>query len=170
MGLSDVAEAEMRVGSRGRPQRQGECVISVQNCSSGDQKFLVVTNNQLLAEKEKYPVDLVAGSSVDVLVRAILLLQSGYRLVSAPLPPSVPTARVPFRSLILEKSGEKYDIAGIETVERARKAMAKQRATGGVQEEGGTGMSEKAEDFTQIDEECLERALRDYLLVTDDSN
>ena len=140
---------------------------SLENRESLD-KILVVTNNRILAEQGKYPVDFVEVTPVDVLVRVILLLQSGYRFVSAPLPPGVSAMRAPFRSFLLEKSDEKYDIAGIEVVEKTRKAMVKQRMIGGAQDEVERDALDKVEDFALIDGECLERAVRDYLLIAGD--
>ena len=121
----------------------------------------VVTNNRRVAEKFKNVV-LVDGDPQDVLARTVVLLQENHRLISAPLPPNVPIMRAPFRSLLLETSDSKYDIAGIEAVERARKELAKQRAI--ARTDPGC---DKDDDFAQIDETYLERAMRDYALIAE---
>ncbi len=121
----------------------------------------VVTNNRRVAEKFKNVI-LVDGDPQDVLARTVILLQENHRLISAPLPPNVPIMRAPFRSLLLETSDPKYDIAGIEAVERARKELAKQRAI--AQTNPG---SDRDDDFARIDATYLERAMRDYALIAE---
>ncbi|MDL2263577.1 GrdX family protein [Synergistaceae bacterium OttesenSCG-928-I11] len=133
------------------------------------ENLVVLTNNRRVAEKcereEGAPsVVLVDGDPLDVLARALVLLQEHHRLISAPLPPNIPIMRAPFRSLLLETSAAKYDVAGIEAIERARKTMAKQRAIAAT-EAGG----EKDDDFARIDETYLERAMRDYALIAESS-
>jgi hypothetical protein len=130
-----------------------------------DPKILIVTNNRSVTER-RGPIEFVDGSPVDVLVRVIVLLQSGYRLASTPLWPDGPAICAPYRSLILERSDEKgarYDIAGIEAVERARKVMARQRAAGGTEANEGGETSDA--DFALIDATHLERALRNRSLL-----
>ena len=130
------------------------------------EKLVVLTNNRRVAERFDdgaegiSRVEIVDGSPLAVLARALVLLQENHRLISAPLPPNIPIMRAPFRSLLLETSDAKYDVAGIEAVERARKTMAKQRAIAATNVGG-----EKDEDFVRIDETYLERAMRDYALI-----
>jgi hypothetical protein len=132
--------------------------------------LIVVTNNERVASAfgpggvrcgDVGAVEFVLGTPVDVLERVVVLLQDHRRLVSALLPPNGPMMRAPFRSILLEESAEKYDIAGIGTVERARKAMAKRRAIASAEADGDAG-----EDFARIDETHLDRAIRDYGIIS----
>lgn len=129
----------------------------------------IVTNNFSVRDKferDGFGVEFVDGTPMDVMERTLVLLQESYRLVSTPLPPNVPMMRAPFRSLLIERSAEKYDIPGIEALEKARKTMARQRAI--TSEDMSTEPDEKSEDFAQIDATYLERAMRDYATIKDD--
>lgn len=127
-------------------------------------RLLILTNNRHVVEREEAtspPTTYVEGTPIQVLEQAIEMLQKGYRLVSAPLPPNIPMMRAPFRSLILEACDAQYDIDGIEAVEKARRTMARQRGIGSAAADG----VENAADFAKIDEEYLLRALRDYRII-----
>lgn len=116
----------------------------------------VVTNNPQAIEKkqEKAQCIQVQGSPLDVFDRIEELLQAGYSLVSAPLPPSVFLMRSPYRSVLVETSQRRYDAEGLLSVSAARKCLTTQRAA--AKNTGGTD-----EDFATIDLTLLERALAD---------
>ena len=103
-------------------------------------------------------VNEVTGSPLEVLARAEELLQDGYCLVSAPLPPNIPLMRAPYRSLIIEKAPRKYDTAGLTALFKAQTCMSTQRA---IESDPVPGTEA---DFALIDEELLLRTLRDYEL------
>ena len=84
------------------------------------------------------------------------LLQSGYRLVSAPLPPNIPLMRAPYRSLLVEKADKCYDTHGLISVEKARERLITQRA---IDESFLPGTED---DFALIDTNLLLRTLRDH--------
>ena len=100
----------------------------------------------------------VEGSQLDVLARVEELLQEGYRLISAPLPPNIPLMRAPYRSLLVEIADRRYDVLGLTALEKARERLTTQQAI----EEGFAPGTE--EDFALIDEQQLLRALRDHAL------
>ena len=55
---------------------------------------------------------------------ALELTQSGFKLLSAPLPPNVPLIRAPYRSLILVENSRQYDAEGIKALEKAKERLA----------------------------------------------
>lgn len=117
----------------------------------------VVTNNPCIAGRG---VRHVEGSPLDVLDAVERLLQAGYSLVSAPLPPNIPLMRAPYRSVLLERSSHRYDAGGLLSVAAARERFATQRAIADAP--AGTDG-----DFADIDGRLLQRALREYETVSD---
>ncbi|MGL4208450.1 MAG: hypothetical protein ACRCTY_03585 [Candidatus Adiutrix sp.] len=79
---------------------------------------LVLTNNPLLIADSiniaKRKVPMIGLQSV--FEAALGLVQSGYKLLSAPLPPNLPLIRAPYRSLLLQKNGRRYDVSGIRSL------------------------------------------------------
>ena len=123
----------------------------------------VVSNNPRMSEESAALQGIarihdVEGTPLDVMDRAEKLLQDGYMLVSAPLPPNIPLMRAPYRSLLLKKAPRKYDAEGLKALFKARERIAVQRSIDQSCLPGTEG------DFASIDEELLLRALRDYEL------
>ena len=83
----------------------------------------IVTNNPDIYWSPEIPLGIikVEGSPLDVLDKTEELLQSNWRLLSAPLPPNVPIMRGPYRSLVIEDSERQYDTAGLIALDKARK-------------------------------------------------
>ncbi|MDR1581565.1 MAG: GrdX family protein [Synergistaceae bacterium] len=120
----------------------------------------VVTNNpeaERLCEGREIAVVQIDGMPLDVLDKAEALLQSAWKLVSAPLPPNIPMMRAPYRSLLLERNERRYDSAGILSIAAARERFTAQST--------GERASAAREDFAAIDAAFLERALRDMSLL-----
>lgn len=118
-------------------------------------ELLLLTNNPLLLEEPgNTPVRPVPDRGLPAVLRVALeLVQSGYRLVSTPLPPNVPLIRAPYRSLLLERHNCQYDAQGIMALEKAgQTAAALGTATYG---EG------PARDSAFIDREILRRTFRE---------
>jgi hypothetical protein len=92
----------------------------------------------------------VDGTTINVLERALVVLQSGYRLAAH----NAPEEGSPFRSLILAPYDEHCDITGIETVERERKIAARRRASYPIPTPG-----HGADKFASSDEKSALRAL-----------
>ena len=119
-----------------------------------------VTNNpeaEKLCGARGIAVERIGGTPLDVLDKAEALLQDGWRLVSAPLPPNIPLMRAPYRSLLLERNERRYDSAGMLSIAAARERFTVQRA--------GREESSALDDFAAIDVTFLERALRDRALL-----
>lgn len=116
---------------------------------------IILSNNPLVFEESnEYQVEAVSGrEQAAVYDAALALLQSGHKLLSAPLPPNVPLMRAPYRSLVLEKSGRQYDPQGILAVEKARERMGVVGA--------GTYTEKQALDAAFIDQELLKRTIRE---------
>ncbi|MDR3038516.1 MAG: GrdX family protein [Candidatus Adiutrix sp.] len=116
-------------------------------------ELLVLTNNPLVIEAlAEPPVQPVAGRGLAVVFRAALeLVQAGYRLVSAPLPPNVPLIRAPYRSLLLAKAARQYDLEGLRLLELARERAETLGRPAWAEEQ--------ARDAAIIDRELLARAL-----------
>ena len=118
----------------------------------------IVTNNPEIywSPDTPYGIVFVEGSPIDVLDRAEELIQCGWRLISAPLPPNGPIMRAPYRSLLIEESESRYDRDGILSLAKARERylMERQRKC-----------SEPGEDFALIDRQMLLRALRDFAIL-----
>ncbi|NLL41640.1 MAG: hypothetical protein GX253_07415 [Synergistaceae bacterium] len=114
----------------------------------------IVTNNPEIYWSPEMPYGVVSveGDPIDVLDRTEELLQHGWRLLSAPLPPNVPIMRGPYRSLVIEESDRQYDKEGMIAVEKARERYLIERKR---------NCQEPQEDFALIDRQMLQRALRD---------
>ena len=114
----------------------------------------IVTNNPEIYWSPEMPYGVVSveGDPIDVLDRTEELLQHGWRLLSAPLPPNVPIMRGPYRSLVIEESDRQYDKAGMIAIEKARERYLIERKR---------NCQEPQEDFALIDRQMLQRALRD---------
>lgn len=123
----------------------------------------IVTNNPDIYWSPEMPYGVVftEGSPLDVLDRTEELLQLGWRLVSAPLPPNVPIMRSPYRSLVIEESESKYDKDGIIAIEKARDRYLIERQK---------NCAEPHEDFALIDRQMLQRALRDISILNNISS
>jgi hypothetical protein len=125
-----------------------------------ERTLCVVTNNpeaEKLCDTRGIAVCKIDGTPFDVLDKAEALLQNGWKLVSAPLPPNVPMMRAPYRSLLFEQNERRYDSAGIFSIAAARERFTVQRAN----KEESTAMG----DFAAVDVTFLERALRDLALL-----
>jgi hypothetical protein len=107
----------------------------------------------VLCEAREIATVRTGGTPLDVLDMAEAMLQDGWKLVSAPLPPNIPMMRAPYRSLLLERNKRRYDSAGILSIAAARERFTAQRT--------GKKVSAASEDFAAIDVTFLERALRD---------
>jgi len=116
---------------------------------------IILSNNPLvIKEPNEYQVEAVCGREQEAVYSAALnLLQSGHKLLSAPLPPNVPLMRAPYRSLVLEKSNRQYDPEGILAVEKARERVG----VVGV----GAYTEKQALDAAFIDQELLKRTIRE---------
>ena len=114
----------------------------------------IVTNNPEIYWSPEMPYGVVSveGDPIDVLDRTEELLQHGWRLLSAPLPPNVPIMRGPYRSLVIEESDRQYDKEGMIAIEKARERDLIERKR---------NCQEPQEDFALIDRQMLQRALRD---------
>lgn len=86
------------------------------------QAYTVVTNNAALQAGGVAGLDLapVTGGLEAVYDALSRMLQSGYRLVSSPLPANVPLIRSPVRSVIVQKTDRRFDVPGLLALERAR--------------------------------------------------
>ena len=104
----------------------------------------IVTNNPYLIQDEEMPLEVhyTEGTPLDVLDEIEMLLQQGFRLLSAPLPPNVPLMRAPYRSLILAVSDLRYDIDGIEAIRKAKARLDIERTM---------RVAPKASDFAELD-------------------
>ena len=82
----------------------------------------IVTNNPEIYWSPEMPYGVVSveGDPIDVLDRTEELLQHGWRLLSAPLPPNVPIMRGPYRSLVIEESDRQYGKEGMIAIEGER--------------------------------------------------
>ena len=114
----------------------------------------IVTNNPEIYWSPEMPYGVVSveGDPIDVLDRTEELLQHGWRLLSAPLPPNVPIMRGPYRSLVIEESDRQNDKEGMIAIEKARERYLIERKR---------NCQEPQEDFALIDRQMLQRALRD---------
>jgi hypothetical protein len=114
--------------------------------------YRIVSNNEkvLRALPDQFDATAIAGLPFDVYEATERLLQEGWRLVTAPLPPNVPLIRSPYRSLIIEKSTRRYDVSGILMIEKAKEKLAVL---------GTVDRPEGREDFASIDLELLNRAM-----------
>lgn len=128
---------------------------------------IILTNNPLLMENES---DLPEIRRVDslglepVLLTALELSQSGYKLISAPLPPNVPLIRAPYRSLLLNGNSRRYDAEGIKALE---KALEKARLLNSDRPPPGP---DQARDAAFIDRELLRKALSEYTHLQENYN
>ena len=104
----------------------------------------IVTNNPYLIQDGEMPLEVhyTEGTPLDVLDKTEMLLQQGFRLLSAPLPPNVPLMRAPYRSLILAVSDLRYDIDGIEALRKAKARLDIERTV---------RVAPKASDFAELD-------------------
>ena len=122
-------------------------------------ELLLLTNNPLVLDQPgDTPVQAVEEPGLAAVLRTALeLVQSGYRLVSTPLPPNVPLIRAPYRSLLLRRHECQYDVQSILALERAGQTAAK---LGSVTYEDGPAL-----DSAFIDREILKRTFREVGLI-----
>ncbi len=119
----------------------------------------IVTNNPEIYRGPEMPYGIVFadGSPMDVLDKTEELLQQGWRLLSAPLPPNIPLMRGPYRSLVIVESDSRYDAAGLKAIDKARMRYGMERAAGCRTASGS--------DFAIIDHIMLQRTLKDISLL-----
>lgn len=121
--------------------------------------FRIVTNNPWIEKGPAVPheIILIEGTPMDTLDKTEELLQQGWKLVSAPLPPNVPIMRGPYRSLIIEENDRQYDKDGLIALHKARERYRMEREHHNLPAPG--------EDFGIIDRQMLQRSLRDSMLI-----
>ena len=119
----------------------------------------IVTNNGWIEKGPAVPHEIIPvdGTPLEVLDKAEELLQQGWKLVSAPLPPNVPIMRGPYRSLVIEKNDRQYDKDGLIAIDKARERYRMERENHNLPEPG--------EDFGVRDRQMLQRMLRDTMLI-----
>lgn len=119
----------------------------------------IVTNNPWIERNAAVPyeITLVEGDPFAALDKAEELLQQGWKLVSAPLPPNVPIMRGPYRSLVIEKNDRRYDKEGLIALGKARERY--------IIERNHPNLPTPGEDFGIIDRQMLQRSLRDAMLL-----
>ena len=119
----------------------------------------IVTYNGWIEKGPAVPNEIIQvdGTPLEVLDKAEELLQQGWKLVSAPLPPNVPIMRGPYRSLVIEKNDRQYDKDGLIAIDKARERYRMERENHNLPEPG--------EDFGVIDRQMLQRMLRDTMLI-----
>ena len=122
----------------------------------------ILTNNPLLLESSSEENELLAVDRPgleSVLQKGLELTQSGYKLLSAPLPPNVPLIRAPYRSLVMTKNSRQYDTMGIKALEKALERVRLLNA-------GRVPLgSAQANDSAYIDRDLLQRALSECRLI-----
>ena len=116
-------------------------------------EYLVVSNNTGLQPDfdGRFAVRKVSGGVEDMYDAISELLQSGYALISSPLPANVPLIRSPVRSVILQKAARRFDAQGLLALEKARDRTA---VLGVSDDERTRG------DLEMIDKNQLQRAIR----------
>ncbi len=84
-------------------------------------EYVILTNNSSIGPNtHSLEVKHISGG-VEAMYDAVgEHLQSGYELVSSPLPANVPLIRSPIRSIILCKASRQYDAQGLIVLEKAR--------------------------------------------------
>lgn len=119
------------------------------------EKLLLTNNPLVLNNPGGLPVRPVTKNGIQAVIEAALdLAQSGYRLISTPLPPNVPLIRAPYRSLLLERQEGRYDARGIIALEKAAQTAAKLIAS--------AYKESPALDAAFIDREILLRTFREW--------
>ena len=87
--------------------------------------YVIVSNNSGIVSGEatfdsRFTVRAVEGGVEAIYATLEEMLQSGYTLITSPLPPNVPLIRSPVRSVIVEKARRQYDAPGLVVLEKAR--------------------------------------------------
>ena len=124
------------------------------------EKLLLTNNPLVLDDPGGLPVRPVAESGLRAVIDAALeLVQSGYRLISTPLPPNVPLIRAPYRTLLLERHERQYDAQSILALEKAGQTADKLGAS--------TYGDGPALDSAFIDRELLQRTFRECEIEID---
>lgn len=84
--------------------------------------YRIITNNTVVRQRlaQKYSVDFVEGDAVQVFDSLEQCLQTGWKLLTVPLPPNVPLIRSPIRTLVLQSHGQSYDVPGLQCLAKAR--------------------------------------------------
>lgn len=82
----------------------------------------IVTNNPKVRDffAGQQAVTFIDGTAEDVYAHIEPLLQTGFALVTSPLPANVPTIRSPVRSILIEKAERRVDGEGLMLLENAR--------------------------------------------------
>lgn len=119
----------------------------------------IITNNPWIETNAAVPheIILVEGTPIETLDKTEEMLQQGWKLVSAPLPPNVPIMRGPYRSLAVEKNDRQYDKDGLISIAKAKERYIFERTN--------HNLPEPSEDFGIIDRQMLQRTLRDAMLI-----
>lgn len=84
--------------------------------------YIIVTNNGTVVSdySERFEIDFVPGGLEEFYARLGEMLQSGFRLVSSPLPVNVPLIRSPVRSVIMQRAQQRFDAEGLRTLDYAK--------------------------------------------------
>lgn len=84
--------------------------------------YRIVTNNTIVRERlsKGYDIHFVEGDALQLLDVTEALLQSGWKLLTAPLPPNVPLIRSAIRSVVLKSDAQRYDVPGLQHLSKAR--------------------------------------------------
>jgi len=84
-------------------------------------KAKIITNNVKVSDKynNKYDVEFVDGSYLDVLVLARNKIHEGYKLLTHPLSGSVKPNETPYKSLVISYEKEDLDIDSLMIIEES---------------------------------------------------
>lgn len=88
--------------------------------------YRIITNNTLVREqlKNRFDVAFVSGEAESVFAEIEQALQSGWQLLTAPLPPNVPLIRSSIRTVILKRAERQYDAYGLGFLAKAQERTA----------------------------------------------
>jgi hypothetical protein len=116
--------------------------------------YRIFTNNNLVYERfqASHEVAFTSGPADDLLHILEERLQSGWQLITVALPPNVPLIRSNICTVVLRKTGQRFDALGIRHLCRARerrKTLAK------------PVQPHALEDLKMIDALFLEQSLRE---------
>lgn len=86
----------------------------------------IITNNpkvQAFYANSQYPLTFIEGDAEAVYTHIEKLLQTGYELVTSPLPANVPTIRSSVRSILIRKGERRVDGEGLMLMDNARERV-----------------------------------------------
>ncbi|HHW57872.1 MAG TPA: GrdX protein [Clostridia bacterium] len=119
-------------------------------------KYVIITNNPLVAKEYPQKCEFIGGTIVNVLTRCRDLIHKGYILITHPLAGSVKPNQSPYKSVLLKENEGPVDFHSVLVVENCFHKVKEMIETSNLNIQLDKDV---LEDFAYLDKELIKEAI-----------